>query len=59
MAKEKLTEEEFEMAFDRDDYYDAYAEYIEEHANIGNGTMLIRAIESGDYYEGFRDWMLR
>ena len=35
------------------DINDQYAEYIEAHQNIGNGTMLIEAMERGDLLEDF------
>lgn len=32
-----------------------YMEYIEQHQFIGNGTMLINAMERGDLLEDFCD----
>ena len=37
------------------DINDQYAEYIEAHQPIGNGTMLIEAMERGDLLEDFCD----
>lgn len=37
---------------------DAYAEYIMERTSIGNGEMLIHAMERGDYFEDFMDSMV-
>jgi hypothetical protein len=50
-----MTEDQFEELFDSYKLDDRYAEYIEEHASIGNGTMLINAMESGDYFDDFKD----
>jgi len=35
-----------------------YSEYIMEHTPIGNGTMLINAIESGAHFDGFIDHLV-
>ena len=35
------------------EFSDAYEAYIYDQTPIGNGTMLIEALESGDYLEGF------
>ena len=37
------------------DYEAEYSEYLMAHQNIGNGTMLIEAMESGDLLEDFCD----
>lgn len=38
------------------DWYYQYSEYIMEHStHIGNGDMLIVAMERGDYLEDFCD----
>lgn len=36
-----------------------FADYITNHTNarIGNGDMLIEAMESGDYYDSFKEHM--
>ena len=40
----------------KDRYYETeYSEYLMSHQNIGNGTMLIEAMESGDLLEDFCD----
>ena len=35
------------------EFYDEYSAYICEQTPIGNGDMLIEALESGDYLEDF------
>jgi hypothetical protein len=54
-----MTLEEFEKKFDNNDYDEAYSEYIMANCAgnrmIGNGDMLITAIEEGYLYEEFRD----
>lgn len=52
-----MTEQEFERRMDNYDLDVEYSEYIASQTTIGNGTMLINAMESGDYYEGFKDHM--
>lgn len=51
-----MTYEEVEYKFDRGELDDQYAEYIMANALIGNGTMLINAMESGEYIDGFLDY---
>jgi hypothetical protein len=53
-----ITDEEFEVMLDNGDLDMEYAEYIYENALIGNGDMLIEAIESGAFYEGFKESFL-
>jgi hypothetical protein len=53
-----MTELEFEEFMQTTECEYAYAEYIEEHSNIGNGTMLINAMERGDHWEDFVDSMV-
>lgn len=52
-------EQQFEEAFDNDDLYDQYAEYIMENCHgervIGNGDMLIEAMEGLYLYESFKE----
>ena len=38
-----------------DQLEEKYLAYIYDHANIGNGTMLINAMESGNYLDDFLD----
>ena len=54
-----MTHDEFEKAMDKSELDYQYSDYIILHtdARIGNGDMLIEAMESGNYYDGFRDWM--
>ena len=55
-----MTYDDFDAMFD-DDFaiQDMYAQYIMENCQgergIGNGDMLIEAMESGYHYEEFRD----
>ena len=51
-----LTYEEVEFMFDNGELDQEYCGYIEQCTNIGNGDMLILAMESGEYAEGFLDW---
>ena len=37
------------------DYETEYSEYLMDHQTIGNGTMLIEAMERGDLLEDFCD----
>lgn len=53
-----MTEKAFEAAMENGELDMEYSEYIESQTPIGNGTMLINAIESGRYYDGFRDRMV-
>ena len=55
-----MTESKFEELMNLNYLDDEYSDYIINHtsARIGNGDMLIEAIESGVYYEGFKDHML-
>ena len=54
-----MTLEEFESKFDNNEYDGAYSEYIMNNCAgdrmIGNGDMLITAIEDGYLYSAFRD----
>ena len=50
-----MTLQEFEDAMNSYELDDAYAEYIMEHTSIGNGEMLIHAMERGDFFEDFMD----
>lgn len=53
-----MSEDEFEDLFADGDLDDEYAEYIMEHGSIGNGEMLIHAMESHDFYEDFKEHTL-
>ena len=54
-----MTESEFENRFDRGLLDDQYAEYIMEHCHgeraIGNGNMLILAMEDAYLFEDFKE----
>lgn len=54
-----MSEQEFEIAWDEDLLYSAYADFIMENARpwerpIGNGDMLTEAMEDGYLFEEFR-----
>lgn len=53
-----ITDEEFEVMINNGDLDMEYSEYIMDNANIGNGDMLINAMESGAFYEGFKEYFL-
>ena len=53
-----ITEDEFEVMLNNGDLDMEYSEYIMDNALIGNGDMLINAMESGNYYEGFKEYFL-
>ena len=54
-----MTEDEFEKAMDKYELDYQYSEYLmnKTNARIGNGDALIRVMESGDYYDDFKDYM--
>jgi hypothetical protein len=37
---------------------DRYAEYIEDHHPVGNNHVLIRLMESGDFYDDFKEYIM-
>jgi hypothetical protein len=53
-----MTEEQFEQAMNTYQLDMEYTDYIMERANVGNGEILIRLMERGDFYEGFKDKMV-
>ena len=55
-----MTKEEFEEQADSYEMEDAYAEYLMTKTDvlIGNGTMLINAMERGACWEDFVDYMV-
>lgn len=54
-----MTEQEFEDAFDRGDLDDEYAEFLmKSDLPIGNGDMLIEAMESHKYLDSFKEEMV-
>ena len=54
-----MTESEFDTAWDRYEFDDEYAEFIMNNCHgeraIGNGDMLICAMEEGYLFESFRE----
>ena len=54
-----MTEAEFEAAMEKYELDYQFSDYLMNHTNarIGNGDMLIEAMESGDYYDDFKDHM--
>lgn len=58
-----MTEQEFEDAWDRDELYSAYSDYIMANAKpwdraIGNGDALISAMEDAYLYDEFKASLL-
>ena len=53
-----MTEQQFEQAMDKFQLDMEYTNYIMERANVGNGEILIRLMERGDFYEGFKESMV-
>jgi hypothetical protein len=57
-----MTLQEFEAKMNNYELEDAYAEYIMENCHgrycVCNGDTLINAMESGIFYEEFRDTMV-
>ena len=49
------TEDQVEDMYDRYELDDQYAEYIMEHMSIGNGTMLINAMENHELFDDFKE----
>ena len=55
---EPMSEEEFEDKMNTYELEDRYAEYIEEHHPVGNNHVLIRLMESGDFYDDFKEYIM-
>ena len=57
-----MTNEEFDIYFDKVDLWNEYMEYIQENCHgervICNGDMLIVAAEEGYLYDEFREYYL-
>lgn len=53
-----MTEEQFEDAMNTYELEDRYAEFIEKNHPVGNNHVLIRLMESGDFYEDFKESMV-
>lgn len=53
-----MTEQQFEQAMNTNQLDMEYTDYIMDRANVGNGEILIRLMERGDFYEGFKEKMV-
>jgi hypothetical protein len=53
-----MTEQQFEQAMDTYQLDMEYTDYIMDRASVGNGEILIRLMERGDFYEGFKEKMV-
>lgn len=57
-----MTEEEFENAYNNAELDDEYAQYIMDNSAgervIGNGDMLLTAMEEGYLFESFKEGYL-
>ena len=52
-----MTEEQFEAAMRTFNLELEYRDYIMERLNLENGDGIFRLMNSGDYYEGFKEKM--
>ena len=52
-----MTEQQFEAAMRTFNLELQYRDYIMERANLENGDGIFRLMNSGDYYEGFKEKM--
>jgi len=55
---EPMSEEDFEDKMNTYELEDRYAEYIEDHHPVGNNHVLIRLMESGDFYDDFKEYIM-
>jgi len=55
---EPMSEEEFEDKMNTYELEDRYAEFIEDHHPVGNNHVLIRLMESGDFYDDFKEYIM-
>ena len=53
-----MTEQQFEAAMRTFNLELEYMDYIMERANLENGDGIFRLMNSGDYYEGFKEKMV-
>ena len=53
-----MTEQQFEQAMDGYQLDNEYAEFIMDNHPVGNNHVLIRLMESGDFYEDFKESMV-
>jgi hypothetical protein len=53
--------DEFDEKFDKGELDDEYADYLVRvsDARIGNGKMLIEAMEKFEQFEEFKEWSLK
>ena len=52
-----MTEQQFEAAMRTFNLELQYRDYIMEKANLENGDGIFRLMNSGDFYEGFKEKM--
>jgi len=52
-----MTEQQFEAAMRTFRLELEYRDYIMDRANLENGDGIFRLMNSGDYYEGFKEKM--
>ena len=52
-----MTEQQFEAAMRTFNLELEYMDYIMDRANLENGEGIFRLMNSGDYYEGFKEKM--
>ena len=52
-----MTEQQFQAAMRTFNLELEYRDYIMEKANLENGDGIFRLMNSGDYYEGFKEKM--
>jgi hypothetical protein len=52
-----MTEHQFEAAMRTFNLELEYRDYIMERANLENGDRIFRLMNSGDYYQGFKEKM--
>ena len=52
-----MTEQQFEAAMRTFNLELEYMDYIMDRANLENGDGIFRLMNSGDYYEGFKEKM--
>jgi len=52
-----MTEQQFEAAMRTFNLELEYMDYIMERANLENGDGIFRLMNSGDFYEGFKENM--
>jgi hypothetical protein len=53
-----MTEEQFEQAMNTNQLDMEYIDYIMDQQTVGNGHVLTKLMERGDYYEAFKEKMV-